>query len=415
MIVLNKMISHNSPLPLGGRVGDGAFQQEFDALKACVLIPTYNNAQTLAAVLEDVLQFTCNILVINDGSTDETKEILKQFPQITVGSYTPNKGKGVALQTGIWKAAKEGYEYAIAMDSDGQHFAKDLPTFLAQIKETPGALIIGARNMSGAEKAENIPGKSSFGNRFSNFWFWVNTGHNQPDTQSGYRCYPVQKLAGKKWFTKKYEWEIESIVRASWSGIPVVSVPVSVYYPPAEERISHFRPFKDFFRISVLNTVLVLIALLWIKPRDFIRPLAKKEGWKKLWKSLFSHPEESNQRKAASVGFGVFMGIVPVWGFQLAIGIPSAIFMRLNKTLFILAAHISVFPITPFWWLASLATGKLLLGHDDWLLDWHGITLERVLQEGVAFFLGGAVLAVVMGALAYALTWVCLYLRRGKR
>lgn len=414
-IVLDKMNLQNSPLPLGGRVGDGALQQEFDSLKACVLIPTYNNAPMLAAVIEDVLHYTCNIIVVNDGSTDHTREILKQFPQITVGSYTPNKGKGVALQTGIWKAAQEGYAYAIAMDSDGQHFAKDLPTFLAQIKETPGALIIGARNMSGAGRADNIPGKSSFGNKFSNFWFWVNTGNKQPDTQSGYRLYPVQKLACKKWFTKKYEWEIESIVRASWSGIPVVSVPVSVYYPPAEERISHFRPFKDFFRISVLNTVLVLIALLWIKPRDFIRPLSKKEGWKKLWKSLFSHPEESNQHKAASVGFGVFMGIVPVWGFQLAIGIPAAIFMRLNKTLFILAANISVFPITPFWWLASLATGKLLLGHNDWRLAWGSITLERALQEGAAFFLGGAVLAVVMGLLAYVVALLSLHLYRGRR
>lgn len=392
-----------------------SLQPEFDRLKACVLIPTYNNAQTIAEVVEDVLRYTRNIIVVNDGSTDNTREILARYPQITVGSYTPNKGKGVALQTGIWKAAKEGYDYAIAMDSDGQHFAKDLATFLTQIEATPGALIIGARNMSGEGRADNIPGKSSFGNKFSNFWFWVNTGNKQPDTQSGYRLYPVQQLAGKKWFTKKYEWEIESIVRASWAGIPVVSVPVSVYYPPAEERISHFRPFKDFTRISLLNTVLVLIAVLWIKPRDFIRPLAKKEGWKKLWQSIFSHPEESNQRKAASVGFGVFMGIVPVWGFQLAIGIPAAIFMRLNKTLFILAANISVFPITPFWWLASLATGKLLLGHNDWRLGWNSITLDRALQEGAAFFLGGAVLAVVMGALAYALTWVCLYLRRGKR
>src|SRR5690606_35617176 len=162
--------------------------------------------------------------------------------------------------------------------SDGQHYPSDLVKFLDQLEETPGALIVGGRNLN----QENVPTKSSFGNRFSNFWFWVNTGISLPDTQSGYRCYPLKSLALQHYFTKKYEFEIEVMVRASWSGVPVLSIPVSVYYPTAEERVSHFRPFKDFSRISVLNTFLVLVALLWIKPRDFFRMLMKKEGWSTL-------------------------------------------------------------------------------------------------------------------------------------
>lgn len=226
--------------------------------KACVLLPTYNNAQKLAEVVEDVLQYTQRIIVVNDGSTDSTAAILSSYPQLKVVSYSPNKGKGMALRTGFKQAADLGYEYAITLDSDGQHFAKDLPAFLSQIEETPGSLIIGARNLG----VENVPTKSSFGNRFSNFWYWVNTGNKLPDTQSGYRLYPVQKLAAKHYFTRKYEFEIEVIVRASWSGIPVIFIPISVYYPPAEERITHFRPLKDFTRISILNTVLVTVAIL---------------------------------------------------------------------------------------------------------------------------------------------------------
>jgi glycosyltransferase involved in cell wall biosynthesis len=382
-------------------------QNLFEALRACVLLPTYNNAATLQQVIDDVLRYTRNIIVVNDGSTDATEEILKAYPELTLISYQPNRGKGYALRTGLRAAADAGYDYAITMDSDGQHYASDLPIFLEQISKTPGALLVGARNM----RVENVPVKSSFGNRFSNFWFWFNTHIRLPDTQSGYRLYPVQRVGRKRYFTRKYEFEIEVLVRAAWSGIDVRAVPVSVYYPPADERVSHFRPFKDFTRISVLNTVLVTIALLWIKPRDLTLSLFTAEGWRKLWQRLFQHPEESNLRKASSVGFGVFMGIVPVWGFQLLIGIPAALLMRLNRTLFLIAANISIFPFTAFWLVASLATGKWLLGY-SWNLSLHGVTLERVKQDGAAFFLGGTVLSISMGALAFMLTLLSLHFFR---
>jgi glycosyltransferase involved in cell wall biosynthesis len=378
-------------------------QELFDKLKACVLLPTYNNAKTLLQVIEDVRLYTSNILIVNDGSTDGTAEILKEYTGLQVISYSLNRGKGFALRTGLRAAADAGYAYAIAMDSDGQHYASDLPTFLDEIQQSPGALLVGARNMS----VENVPTKSTFGNRFSNFWYWVNTHISLPDTQSGYRLYPVQQIAYKRFYTRKYEFEIEVLVRAAWSGVEVRAIPVSVYYPPADERVSHFRPFKDFSRISVLNTVLVTIAVLWIKPRDLAYSLFSVGGWRRLWQRLFQHPEESNMRKASSVGFGVFMGIVPVWGFQLLIGIPLALLMRLNKTLFLIAANISIFPFTAFWLVASLATGKWMLGQ-QWSLGMEGITLERVRQDGIAFFAGGSVLSVAMGITAFLLTLIGL-------
>lgn len=386
----------------------GELESRFRALKACVLLPTYNNAQTLAAVLDSLLEYTSEIIVVNDGSTDATPEILGRYPQLRIISYAPNRGKGMALRTGLRAAADAGFEHAISIDSDGQHYASDLAVFLDEIEKTPGALLVGARNMS----VENVPTKSSFGNRFSNFWYWVNTGIKLPDTQSGYRLYPVQRIGRKRYFTRKYEFEIEVLVRASWSGVPVRAVPVSVYYPPAGERISHFRPFKDFSRISVLNTVLVSVALFWIKPRDLTRSLLSPEGWRRLWRGLFQHAEESNLRKASSVGFGVFMGIVPVWGFQLAIGIPAAFLFRLNKALFLIAANISIFPLTPVWLFGSIATGKWLLGDTEWTMRLRDVSLARVSREGLAFFLGGSVLALAMGAVAFLLSWLSLQLFR---
>ena len=383
------------------------YEALFVKQNACVLVPTYNNQGTIGEVLSSILEYTHRVIVVNDGSTDNTNEILKQFPQIHIVSYAPNKGKGIALRTGFKEAAKLGYDYAITMDSDGQHYAKDLNKFLEQLELTPGALIVGARNMD----QSHIPTKSSFGNRFSNFWYWVNTGRTLPDTQSGYRCYPL-KLADRTYFTRKFEFEIEVIVVASWSGIPVISIPVSVYYPSPEERVSHFRPFKDFTRISVLNTVLVLIALIWIKPRDFVRMLSKKEGWKTMWRMMFVNPEESNHRKAASVGFGFFMGVVPVWGFQLLIGIPSAIALKLNKALFLLAANISIAPFTAFWWVASFVIGKWVLGHETLWLDPSKVSLDQLKGDALAFFLGGTLLAIALAITGYLITYFSLLLFR---
>lgn len=386
------------------------YEQRFEQLKACVLIPTYNNAGTLADVLGDVLKYTTHIIVVNDGSTDDTETILQTFPNVHAVAYTPNKGKGMALRTGFKEAVKLGYEHAITMDSDGQHFAKDVVEFLTWLDAEPDSLLIGARNM----EQETVPGKSSFGNRFSNFWFWVNTGVRLQDTQSGYRSYPVAKLADKKYFTNKYEFEIEVIVRAEWSGIQVRCVPVSVFYPKPEERISHFRPFKDFTRISILNTILVLVSVLWIKPRDFVRRILSKDGRRQIYKAIVAVPGETNHTKAISLGFGVFMGIVPIWGFQLAIGIPLAILFRMNKVLFILAANISIPPMMFIIMAVSVATGKWLLGIETILPDFRNITLEVVKQEGMAFFLGGTVLAVASGLLVYLLSWAVLSMARKK-
>lgn len=384
---------------------------EFEALKACVLIPTYNNAGTIEDVVKDVLQYTDHVIVVNDGSTDNTKDILKQFEgDIHIVNYSPNQGKGKALQRGFQEAVNLGYHHTITLDSDGQHYAKDVMSFLKKLNDDEHQLIIGSRNMD----QDNVPTKSSFGNKFSNFWFWVNTGIKANDTQSGYRSYPVKVLADKRYYTSKYEFEIEVIVRAAWAGVDVTSVPVSVYYPDPEERVSHFRPLKDFTRISVLNTVLVLTALLWIKPRDFVKALASKEGRKRIWAILFLNPAETNHIKAASLGFGVFMGIVPIWGFQLAVGIPLAILFRLNKALFIIAANISIPPILFLIIALSVVTGKWILGMETILPDLSNITLETVKQEGLAFFLGGTVLAITAGIVTYLLSYIIISFTRKK-
>lgn len=242
-------------------------ETNFQEIPFVVIIPTYNNDKTLKAVVEDVLKYTKHILIVNDGSTDSTSNILNQyFSHLQVLHLPANQGKGFALRKGFKKALQLGYEYAITLDSDGQHFAEDIPKFLDCLKKEGPALIVGDRNMT----QDGIPKKSSFGNNFSNFWFYFETGIKLQDTQSGYRLYPIKELEKLRFFTRKFEFEIEVMVKAAWAGIKVKNIPIKIYYAK-EDRVSHFRPFKDFTRISLLNTYLVFITLIYIKPRNFLR------------------------------------------------------------------------------------------------------------------------------------------------
>lgn len=240
--------------------------------KICVVVPTYNNAGTLGHVIDDILTYTTDIIVVNDGSTDESTEILKSYSSITVVSYSRNKGKGHAIKEGFRKALSLGFDYAITIDSDGQHYAADIPLFVKTIVENPGAMVIGARDLSNVD----INGKSSFANKFSNIWFTVQTGKKLTDTQTGYRAYPLKNIYGLNLLTSRYEAELELLVFAAWNGVRIISVPIQVYYPPQSERVSHFRPGPDFTRISILNTILCVGAVVYGLPARFRKSLVDR-------------------------------------------------------------------------------------------------------------------------------------------
>jgi glycosyltransferase involved in cell wall biosynthesis len=386
-------------------------QAKFDEHKACVIIPTFNNAVTLGGAIADVCSYTTNIIVVNDGSTDETLDIVQSFPSVKLVSYKNNVGKGWALRQGFACAGELGYRFAISIDSDGQHFAKDLHSFVDKLEEIGESIIIGARNMN----QSSVPGKSSFGNKFSNFWFKVETGITVPDTQSGYRLYPLNPLNDIRFFTRKYEFEIEVIVRAAWEKIKIESVPVSVYYPPKEKRISHFRPFRDFTRISILNSILVIIAFFYIKPRNFFGKIFKKQEINQFFTEHFINAHQSDQVKALSIAFGVFMGIVPIWGFQLIAAIFLAFVFRLNKTLVIIAANISVPPMIPLIIYGSYKAGAYWMGDKktDIVFN-HNISLESVRNNFAQYIYGSITLAVIAGAIFGIVTFAMLKIFKKK-
>jgi len=326
-------------------------------LQVCVLIPTYNNERTLKRVVDGVLQYTNNIIIINDGATDSTAQILEGYSQLTQIAVPQNKGKGHALRLGFNKAISLDYHYAITIDSDGQHFPEDIKVFIEALEdaENKNLLLIGARNMD----QEGVPGKSSFGNKFSNFWFWFETGIKLTDTQSGFRLYPLNTIKKLKFYTNKFEFEIEVIVKAAWNDVLVQNVPIQVLYDE-NERVSHFRPFKDFTRISILNTWLVLITIFYIQPRKLFRKL-KNKGIKRFFIEDFLGSQDSPSKKGLSIALGIFIGLSPIWGFQTLLVIFLAIVLKLNKAIAFAFSNVSLPPFIPFILYASSKMGQFIL------------------------------------------------------
>lgn len=371
----------------------GELKAGLEKFNCCIVIPTFNNAKTLSNLLLDLSILSDRLIVVNDGSTDETSEVLGQYENTGIIQFEKNRGKGAALKAGFREAVKQGYDRAITMDSDSQHSPEDLKNFLDALVEQPDALIVGSRDL----EAENMPGKNTFGNRFSNFWFVVETGKKLPDTQSGYRLYPLHKMRGMKFYGGKYEFEFEVLVRLSWRGIPVIPVTVSVYYPPDGERISHFRPFRDFFRISVLNSILTIMGILIFRPLLFFRSLTKG-NIKDFIRREVVRSEEGNAKKATAIGFGVFMGIVPVWGYQMILSVLFAHWLKLNKAIVLLSSNISLGPMMPVIIFLSYMFGSVFVSNPEMLVpNFEEIDLSVIKNQIIQYLIGSIALAISTG------------------
>lgn len=386
-------------------------KQRFSAIRCCVIIPTYNNDHALEQVIEGVLSYLDDVIVVNDGCTDSTDQILSRYPQLRVIRVPKNRGKGWALRLGFELACQSGFIYAITIDSDGQHYPDDLPLFLEMIEQNPGALILGARNMS----QEEVPETSSFGHKFSIFWFKVETGLNVPDVQTGYRLYPLAPFSKiKRVVSRKYEYEVEILVRFAWMGVRILSVPVKVYYAPREIRVTHFRKVRDFTRVSIANTILVFVALLWVRPFAFIKSL-RKRSMKELFTEYVVNSKDSNLSLTLSVSLGLFIGVMPIWGWQMMAAFALAQLFRLNKFIAVAASNISIPPILPLIIFASYMAGGWILGlNTDGIRYDSGMGLHWIKENLIQYLIGSLVLGVALVAVMGPVTYVLLTLFRKK-
>lgn len=333
-------------------------------LRFCVCIPTYDNPATIDAVIRDCLfKTTYPILVIDDGSKLPVRTDWDS--RVNIVRLPINRGKGAALQTAFAECLKRGFTHMISVDGDGQHLAGEIAKLTAISMDDPWSLVIGSRQLNSA----NVPSVSKFGRSFSNFWVRFQSNCVVSDSQSGFRIYPLFHLQNLSFWTRKFDFEIEVLIRLLWRGVGVRETAIECYYPPAGERVSHFHKFWDNLRISCLNVVLVVLSLLRSRnsPRDV----------------------------ALAIGIGVFIGCTPLLGFHSIIAGMVAFAFRINAIYLLIGTQISIPPLAPFLILVSITVGKWLRGpHADSLTS---SSLNWIIGSMVV----GTVLGLVIGALAY--------------
>jgi glycosyltransferase involved in cell wall biosynthesis len=212
--------------------------------RPALLIPAYDCAVTLGEVLAGARQHGLPILVVDDGSRDATAAIARQA-DAEVLQHAVNRGKGAALLTGMRALVARGFTHALTMDGDGQHLAREIPTLLAAAVEDPAAIVIGVRRRGDQE----VAGINLFGNRFANLCVQSAAGVPLPDTQSGFRVYPLATMLRLPQQGEHFEYESTSIIFAARARVRIRSLPVDVYYPPVSQRRSHYRKVVDTLRI----------------------------------------------------------------------------------------------------------------------------------------------------------------------
>jgi len=212
--------------------------------KFAVIIPAYNHDGKVAEVVRETLKLNMPVFVVDDGSTDSTFDRIKAIDGIRILRHPVNQGKGAAIMSGFTEVLKVA-DWAITLDADGQHHPQDALTLIRAIPASQRPIVVGVRK--GMTK-ETAPWTSRFGRRFSNFWVWVSGGPRMTDSQSGFRIYPIPEAMNLNVKAKRYQFEVEILVKAKRKQIPVIEAPIRVTYQQGPEKISHFHPVSDFFR-----------------------------------------------------------------------------------------------------------------------------------------------------------------------
>ncbi len=223
-----------------------------------LIIPLYNHEEKVADVVLGVLKLGWPVFVVDDGSTDSSYERIKAIGGIVILRHRENEGKGAAIRTGFAAAAQVA-DWAVTIDADGQHHPEDVTHLIRAIPENQRPIIIGRREDM---LTPDIPWTSRFGRQFSNFWVWLSGGPRMTDSQSGMRLYPLPEAMNMKVKARRFQFEVEILVKAAWKGIPVIEAPIRVTYQPGSGRISHFRPFVDFLRNSATFSRLIFMRIV---------------------------------------------------------------------------------------------------------------------------------------------------------
>lgn len=218
--------------------------------KILILIPAYNAGRHLAELISRLRNSApgLDILVVNDGSTDSTAEILPKLNILTITDST-NKGKGFALKRGFDYAIENNYDYVITIDADLQHLPEELPLLMDKIGTAD--IVIGTRDVS----LKTMPLTRWISNSLTSMIISKFCGYRIRDSQSGYRMYAVDLLKRLNLKSEKYDFESELLIQAGRLNAEFAETPVTAIYQGSPSHIKHLADTGRFIKLILRRVV----------------------------------------------------------------------------------------------------------------------------------------------------------------
>lgn len=240
-------------------------------MRLCILIPYYNHPDAIGSVVNNLLRYNLNVIIIDDGSGADSKKAL--FPllkesKVTLLTRVVNGGKGAAVITGMREALSQGYTHAVQVDADGQHDLSKLPELINLSEQHPEKIISGMPVYD-----ESVPTNRKLWRYATHILVWMHTLSLEiKDSMCGFRIYPLRKtlevIDSREKFGQRMDFDIEILVRSYWAGLHIKQIPVAVRYPI--DGVSHFQLFNDNFLITKMHFRL-FFGMLLNSPKLLIR------------------------------------------------------------------------------------------------------------------------------------------------
>ena len=400
-----------SPVP---RPGDNRPPPD---LRVALVAPSYNHDRAVGGVLAGLARYGLPVIVVNDGATDNTASVLDQWKRAGVGearhtiTHPVNMGKAAALRSGFAEAARLGFTHAATIDTDGQHDPADLRELLDASAACSSGLIIGARVREGS----SAPWASRIGRLLSNRLVWLESGVSVTDSQSGMRVYPLASMPCLTGSSSRYGFETEVITLAGWLSVPVIERPIRNIYCVPGGRATHFRLCRDTFAAVGMHARLLVRALslgpvpLNQSDQQATGTVPRRLGsWFSLrrLRRMACGDSASQERLAASIGVGLLMATLPLYGVKTVICLWISGRFRLHPLAVLGTSSLSTPPLGLVFVALSISVGGLLV-HGS-VPDLGGIGLGQSAQWStvntliVEWLLGSVIAGAGLGLLGYS-------------
>jgi len=378
--------------------------------RICVVLP----ASALASAVHARANFP--VIAVGHVAMDAVSGKKADDQDLIVVIPPGRQDKGGILQFGCEEAGRRGFTHVITVDTDDSYSVDVLPAFERIATETPDAILVGVRDLKGA----GSPVLLRMLARISVFWFRLTTGIGLSDTQFGCRCYPLDVLRRLRVSSGGRAFEIEALIRASWAGVSLVEVPVAAVYHESGSRLAGFGLFAGVLQSSHMHAKLAFLAfcvprvLLAMSARGDLEGMPFLVRLRIIVRHVFQDNVDTPLQLALAVALGLFCGIAPIWGYQMAAAALLAHKFRLNKAIALTASNISFPLMTPVILAAGLYLGYFL--RTGQLLHFEGENPVRLIPLYVVDWLIGSLIlagfaAVCGGLLAFVLARVFGYSR----